>query len=339
MAKKAKRMKRSIKVPELNQEFTTLSSAARALGIDAANLSKVISGSRKSVGGYQITSKSKKRGVQQIVLSADPRREQITKLQKLLEASNKEYTKIRRDKVSYFAKYNQKAFEFLDDIGANSKGLYNTDYKNLSRLSDAEIKKFTDALTAIQKHETFTAVGANKAAETRLYNLSGLTLDQGRKYSTVLPMLFDMLDSSEFYYEEIIEAFTNAVEHKATSDQVISLLAGFTEEITAFDFLMNYAESAGMHYRNKTKLINFVDLYGSDPNDPTLKAAANLLLKAVQNGVDKNLIGRFAAYLSDYNNDITQTNIDIFDEAVKDAEQKQEYIDMTSYINDLLRGV
>lgn len=339
MAKKSKRLKRSIRVPELDQEFTTLSAAARALGLDAANLSKVISGSRKSVGGYQITGMNKKKGVQNIVLSADPRRDQITKLQKLLETTNTEFKRIRRDKVSYFAKYNQKAMEFIDDIGANSKGLYNTDYKNLSRLSDAEIQKFTEALTAIQKHETFTAAGTNKAAETRLYNLGGLTLDQGRKYANVLPMLFNMLDNSEYKYEEIVEAFVNAVENKASPDQIISMLAGFTHEVATFDFLMDYSDVAGMHYRNKTKFLNFVDLYGSDPDDTTLEAGANLLLKAIQAGVDKNLIGRFADYLSNYNDDITQTNIEIFDDAVTAAEQNGQYIDMTSYINDLLRGV
>ena len=46
---------RRVYVPEIDKIFESTKAAADALGVNAANISKVVSGKRKTAGGYRWT--------------------------------------------------------------------------------------------------------------------------------------------------------------------------------------------------------------------------------------------------------------------------------------------
>ena len=118
----AKKQSKRVYIPQVDKIFDSISAAARAIGVNAANLSKGISGKRKSVGGYNALSaepymrgcklitpnrKSLRRKAEELGIriggggfGAAP---QLKKLKDLLEEVNRNTRQIRKNKISYFA--------------------------------------------------------------------------------------------------------------------------------------------------------------------------------------------------------------------------------------------
>lgn len=349
--------KKRIYIPQIDKIFDTVAAAAREIGVDAANLSKVLSGKRRSAGGYNaISAETYQRGGKTITpnrkslrrkaeklgikiggggFGGSPRR---ARLRDLLEEVNKNTREIRKSKISYFAEYNKRAMGFLDDIGRTNAGLYNTSYDNLLQLSDAEVQKYIDALEAFKKHDTFTAAGAERAATVRADHL-GLTVDQARKYSDVLPMFFNALDSinnAQYKYREIINAVIDAINDQAPPDRIVLILAQYADETNAIDFISDYINSptTNMNKRQQRNLDTLLDQYNMSPDDPTLQASINIVLAAIRHGIEPDLIGKFAKYASTYDTDeYAASNIEYFEQAI----ESDQADDIGAYISDLLK--
>lgn len=353
----AKKQTKRVYIPQVDKIFDSISAAARAIGVNAANLSKVISGKRKSVGGYNaISAEQYQRGGKTIKpnrLSLRRKAEklgiaiggggfggspELAKLRDLLEDVNTNTRQIRKNKISYFAEYNRRALGFLDDIGRSSTGLYDTSYENLKSLDAAEVKKYTEAIEAFKKHDTFTAAGAERAATVRADHL-GLTVDQARKYSDILPTFLDLIDSitnAQYKYREIINAVIDAINDQAPPDRVLRIMAQYADEYNATDFISNWINTATttMSRKQQRNLDKLLDQYNMSPDDPTIRSSINIVLAAIRTGVKPDLIGKFAGYAITYDtDDYAASNIEYFDQAI----QNDQADDIGAYITDLLK--
>lgn len=301
--------------------YKSIAAAAKALGVNAANLSKTLSGERKTAGGYtaldassytkngkvvvpnrrSLRAKANRQGIVSVI--TDPLYQQRKELQKLLIDVNANAVALKKAGISYFAKASNQALKFIDDVGRTKSGLYKTDINTLLKLNEAEIKKLTAAIKNQQKYETYTISGASKAARMRAENL-GLTFSQVVRYADIIPVFFNMLDTisnKDWNYEEIITNIVDAINDNASSDEVLEMLGRveYTEsQLQIVNDILQYRD-----YDKKTRrnILNVLNSYHQNSGDQTYERILKTLTQILSEDADTDLINDFAEFVA--NND------------------------------------
>lgn len=272
MARKSKR----VYVPQVDQIFNSITDAAKALGVNAANLSKTLTGKRKTAGGFSLVDASptttkdgkiKKPNRRSLRRKSDPLYSQRIEFQKILESVNKNMQDIRTANLEYFASAAKNAMSFIDDIGRTKDNYYKTDYTTLSQLSENELEKYTAAIKRYQKQSTYKKNGAEINAEV-IANRIGLTGDILIHYSSILPLIFGILDNVYALYEsdDVIEEAVELMDNAASTEDVLVAL-----------------EKASNYYDTLQLLTDMVDKnYRTVPGFENIRPALEELLNAYE---------------------------------------------------------
>ena len=295
--------------------YKSVSEAAKALNVNAANLAKTLTGQRKSAGGYtaldasayqkggrwvtpnrrSLRSKAQKLGISSVI--SDPLFSERKELQKLLSDVNANAIALRKAGVEFFAKAHQQAMKFTDDIGATGSGLYKTDMETLSKLNEAEIKKFSDAIKAQQKYETYSVAGAQKAARLRGENV-GLTLDSIVKYSKIIPIYFNLLDTisdKDWKYEEIIDVVSDAVSTGASEDDILQILGRIQYSESHSKFIYDMIDYRNYDKNTRRNILSMLDAYEQNSSSDTYKSILATVTQLIGENADSDLINDFAS--------------------------------------------
>lgn len=295
--------------------YKSVSEAAKVLNVNAANLAKTLTGQRKSAGGYtaldasayqkggrwvtpnrrSLRSKAQKLGISSVI--SDPLFSERKELQKLLSDVNSNAIALRKAGVEFFAKAHQQAMKFTDDIGATVSGLYKTDMETLSKLNEAEIKKFSDAIKAQQKYETYSVAGAQKAARLRGENV-GLTLDSIVKYSKIIPIYFNLLDTisdKDWKYEEIIDIVSDAVSTGASEDDILQILGRIQYSESQSKFIYDMIEYRNYDKKTRRNILSVLDAYEQNSSSDTYKSILATVTQLIGENADPDLINDFAS--------------------------------------------
>lgn len=326
-------MKKRIYIPQVDKIYDSVAAAAAALGVNASNLGKTLSGKRKSAGGYTAIDASaytrkgktitpnrrslRNRAVKSGLYSAgaDPLADKRQELQRLLIQTNTEAKQIRKAGIGFFAQYNNKAMDYVQDIGGKN-GYYATDYDTLSKLSAAELDKYIAAVKNAQKFDTYTYAGAVRATNVRTDNM-GITFSQAQQYRDIMPIIFRTLDNvtqKDWKYEEIVQSIVDAIDNQAAPEDILNILSRVDSLTANIDFLLDYANNnyAKMHHATRKAIYDLIDAYNADPNDATMQQTIKVMAQLVGDpDAKEQVVRQFARYAkNNYTDSTAQDNID-----------------------------
>lgn len=138
-------------VPETDTTYSSIAEAARDLGIDASNISKVLAGRRRTAGGYhfeRVTSSYEIDDVGGIGGSESPNAERINKvemLQNVIRRANQIIEDARKRKRYGFLEDVQEFFDLLDSVlGSTGDNLIDVYSKVLDNMTDEELDQLYD---------------------------------------------------------------------------------------------------------------------------------------------------------------------------------------------------
>lgn len=303
MAKKTRR----VYVPQLDKIFSSVAAAAKELRVNAANLAKTLTGARRSAGGFSLIDASayekggkvvtpnrrslRRKAAETGFTGADPLYSKRMALADLLKDVNKNAREIRKSGLQYFAESNNKALAFTDDIGETRDGLYKTDYKTLSKLTERELDKFSNAISKYTKYDTYTVKGADIVANIRAYHL-GVTVDVLRYYKDILPYFFgviDSIDKSKYDTDQVIEEAVDAMNDISDSSVVIQALSDANDmfsRIKVFSDLIYEDNSILKNFDSiKNDLKKILYAYEYDPENDLLKDAIDSISEKIFNHI------------------------------------------------------
>lgn len=138
-------------VPETDTTYSSIAEAARDLGIDASNISKVLAGRRRTAGGYhfeRVTSSYEIDDVGDIGGSESPNAERINKVEMLrnvIRRANQIIEDARKRKRYGFLEDVQELFDLLDSVlGSTGDNLIDVYSKVLDNMTDEELDQLYD---------------------------------------------------------------------------------------------------------------------------------------------------------------------------------------------------
>ncbi len=138
-------------VPETDTTYSSIAEAARDLGIDASNISKVLAGRRRTAGGYhfeRVTSSYEIDDVGDIGGSESPNTERINKVEMLrnvIRRANQIIEDARKRKRYGFLEDVQELFDLLDSVlGSTGDNLIDVYSKVLDNMTDEELDQLYD---------------------------------------------------------------------------------------------------------------------------------------------------------------------------------------------------
>lgn len=234
-------MKRRIYVPQIDQVFQTIAEASAALNVNAANISKVLSGKRKMAGGYNfisaVTSGGKKRSMASLrkegrALLPDPLAEEREELRKAIRAVNQQARALSKSGFGSFSTAMQDLLALGDVFGRTKAGYLKSSEGLLRSLTQAEINKYMEAIEERKKRKSYSIGGAMSEAE-HLAGTFWTTSSRIAELSASLPFLFAMLHNelqerggSDVIRRVASEIFNNP---GATDEDMIGALSELTD--------------------------------------------------------------------------------------------------------------
>lgn len=198
----AKRKKTFVYVPQVDKIYNSIADAARALQVDAGNISKVLKGKRKTAGGFNFISATGKGGGKKrkstlqrqaaALTPADPLERKRQQLRESVTAANKQLKRLKDAGLYDFSAAAKSVLGLADDLGRTSAGYLATSGKRFENLSEAQIDKYLEVLDRKKKQRSYTVEGATAEAE-RLANNFGTTAQRIIDLSGGLPLFFNIL--------------------------------------------------------------------------------------------------------------------------------------------------
>lgn len=271
-------MKKRIYIPEIDQVFDSISAASEALGVDAANVSKVLAGSRKTAGGYHFINASRRssgrlpsiatlRKESRELLPPDPFQERRDELKNLINAANKQAKRLRKAGFGAFSSALDDIMALGDELGRTKSGYLKGSEGLIRSLSEAEVNKYIQAIQERKKRRSYTVGGAMAEAERLAANF-GTTSSRIAEMSDALPVLFSVLHN---------------VYKDKSSDQVVAEIDEFDDPEASPEQLIDKLGQLGDYY-DKTEVIK--DLFDQDldmmkPFEP-VRADIDSLLAAAE---------------------------------------------------------
>lgn len=237
-------MKRRVYVPELDMIYDSIAEASEVLEVNAANISKVMKGSRQTAGGYHFISADTARGTRRTrsslrrearSLFPDPYAADREELRKAIQAVNKQIKRVRGSGWGAFAGAVEDLLQLGDVFGRTKAGYLRSAESTLRQFTQAELKKYLEAIEERKKRRTYTITGAMKEAE-RIAGTFWTTSSRIAELADTLPLIFAMMHneleelgiSSDMIREAAAEVFANP---GATSMDMIRAMQQFNEKI------------------------------------------------------------------------------------------------------------
>lgn len=250
----AKRKKTFVYVPQVDKIYNSIAEAARALQVDAGNISKVLKGKRKTVGNLDFISAVGKGGGKKRKSTLrreyeerirtggkkppkppidvfDPLRNKKSTLENSIKAVNEQLRRLKAAGLLSFSSAAKALLGLGDDLGRTSAGYLATSGKRWDRLTEAQIDKFLEVIERKQKLRSYTIEGATAEAE-RLANNFGTTAQRIIDLSGGLPLFFNILknlsrDQSSDNVLDEIDAFEDP---DATPEDFLQQLLDITND-------------------------------------------------------------------------------------------------------------
>ena len=219
--------------------FASSAEAAKALGLDSSNISKVLRGKRQTVGGWHFeqtterpTTKAGRSKVRERKQSA-ARKRLLNTVHDRLKEINVRYRNAKKENLLASDPVLQKMMNYADYFGATKTGGYDISAKNLRQYSDEEL---TNLLTLLGKEEgkysKYYDKGVSEQGDPLSYvaTIFGLSSrKEAEKYADIIPEIFDLLHLAKidefFRYNDVKTALFNAMQEGADEEEIDDYLS------------------------------------------------------------------------------------------------------------------
>ncbi len=230
---------KKIYVAELDRIFDSSAAAAKELNIDAANISKVLSGKRHTAGGYHflpaLTKTGRKKSKSSLqrqaskLIPEDPLKAKRYALKRSLETVNTEIKRLESRNLLAFSEPAQELLALGDVFGRTPSGYLSTSDKTLRTLNEAELDKYIQMIEKRKKRRAYTIGGAIAEAQ-RLADTLGTTASKIAEVADALPLLFAALHNSEDS-DEVAEAAADVLaDPDATAEDLVRELGKISDQ-------------------------------------------------------------------------------------------------------------
>lgn len=234
--------KQQIYVIEIDQVFSSVSEAARAVAADVSNVRKALAGQRKSAGGYhfQYIEREDQKAQARIDLSqsyarseskqiiSKARKNLLNEVHDRLVSVNLRARNAKKEGLFASDPIIQKIMSHTDFFGANKTGGYNTSLKNLRQYSDEQLQHLLELIAGDQAEYAQQAYSSDTRTAASFAAQFGISeLDLGR-YWAILPSLFEMYklakQDTEFKYNNIVAEINRAMQEGKDPFEILSFV-------------------------------------------------------------------------------------------------------------------
>lgn len=175
----------AVYVPETDTTYKNTAEAARALGVDQSNISKVLRGNRKTAGGYHF---------EKTTAEEDEKRRLRKQIKEEIRKANKIIKEARERKRENFIDEITELDDFgADVIGSTGDNLIDDTSEVLDDMDKDELNKLLDKL----KDKIEKAEKAIKKADDRLQEYAdvfGVSSSEMEKYEPMIPEINRTID-------------------------------------------------------------------------------------------------------------------------------------------------
>ena len=235
-------------VVEKNKVFDSVAKAARALGVDASNINKVVKGKRASAGGYHFFAfeqqadieraqfkyreQTRAREKKKILTKAErkARANLIEKVHDRLVDINQKVRNARKEDLFKTDPVLQKMLSHADYYGYNRTGGYDTSKQNLRTFTSEELNNLLDILAKEQgdyARNLYDNMSKHRNIATYAIQF-GITIPQAEKYYYLYPTLFELFNvakqNTEYKYSDIVGEVYDAIQGEAEPEELLDFI-------------------------------------------------------------------------------------------------------------------
>lgn len=215
--------------------YSSAAEAARALHIDPSNIGKVLSGKRKTAGGFSFvptleaptTNFGKRKRRQQ--REATEHNIFVSQVHDRLKELNQRYRNALREGVYKSDPVLQKLMSHTDYFGTTKTGGYNISISNLKKFSTSELENLLKVLrTEEKKYVEIAERKKRPMSKAALAATFGISEEQVNQYDDILPIIFDFLhlarEEEFFKYHEVQTAIYEAMQAGTDPDKLLEYI-------------------------------------------------------------------------------------------------------------------
>lgn len=235
-------------VIEKNKVYDSVSKAAKALGVDASNINKVVKGKRASAGGYHFFAFEQRKDLERAkeiykeytrakekkkVLTKAERKARnnlIDKVHDRLVDVNQKIRNARKENLFKADPVLQKMLSHADYYGYNRTGGFDTSKQNLRTFTTEELNNLLDLLARDQgEYAKSLYDNMSKTRNIASYALQfGITIPQAEQYYYIYPTLFELFttakQNTEYKYSDIYGEIYDAIQGEADPDELLDFV-------------------------------------------------------------------------------------------------------------------
>lgn len=261
-----------IYVPQTGTIYPSISAAAKALGVDASNIGKVVRGARVSAGGYNFQRVDPSASAQTLQDIGEALREQSTpkqrermrrtreknvsrlspeerqrrkekraaakELHKVLVGANRAIKELEKKGVAGLSDAVTELENLKSIIGKTKTGAFDTSLKNLTKLNAGEINAAIKAAKKQAERLEKTDAENLKKRRAAVALQFGVSQEELKKYDDALPILWELLalarqQQGNGYDRSLYEAVVDAVQYGEDAEDLKNTLEKIKEEYQA----------------------------------------------------------------------------------------------------------
>lgn len=247
------------------QVFGTASEAARALGLDPSNISKVLRGKRSKVGGFsfkwteELPTTKIGRELRKTFKEKDYHKELVNQVHDKLKDINQRYRNARKEKVLDRDPVLKQLMTHADYFGTTKTGLYDISIKNLNQFTSEELSNLL--LTIRSEERRYIAIAEKKRkplSPAQAAAIFGTSEEVVKQYEDLLPAIFDLLhlarEDENLKYSDtqdvIFEWLQEGKDREDFEGYLDSLYAAYSgNDFEAYTLLLNMMTSVDPEYK------------------------------------------------------------------------------------------
>ena len=233
---------------ETNQVFDSIAAAARSVGVDASNATKVIKGKRATAGGYHFAAFEQNADIERartrvaeavrekektkVLTRAErnARKNLINSVHDLLVDVNKRFRNAKKEGVYRTDPVLQKMLSHTDYYGMNKRGGYDTSRANLRTFSNEELQNLASLLQS-ERGEYASNIYDRMSRHRNIATYAaqfGITIPQAQQYFNLYPVLFELFavakQNTEYNYNDITGELYDAMQGGADPDELLDFI-------------------------------------------------------------------------------------------------------------------
>lgn len=211
--------------------FATVSEAAKALGVDASNIGKVLRGKRPRAGGYTFERTAQrpttKAGRQYVKKQKETvqRKKLLNTVHDRLKELNVRYRNAKKEQVFETDPVLQKMMSHTNFFGSTKTGGYNISSQNLKQFTDQELQNLLRVLrNEERKYINYAEREGDIQNAAAIANEFGISTNRANALEDLWPVLFDLLHLAKmdefFRYDDVLTALSHVMKYGASEDQL-----------------------------------------------------------------------------------------------------------------------